>query len=425
MSNMNILILGSGGREYSIGLALQQDSRIQKLYYAPGNGATSAFATNLPLGDYRELADFAVQEKIDLVIVGPEQPLVEGAADIFREAGLKVFGPSAQAARLEASKSFMKSFVSAQGIPTARFLETSDAAEADAFIDEMNTPIVVKADGLCAGKGVVICQSHEEAKTTAQSMLSGEQFGEAGNKVVIEEFLDGYELSVFALCDGKDYILLPACQDHKRLKDNDEGPNTGGMGAYCPTPLSNESLMDEVAKRIVEPTLQGMQAEGMPFEGVLFCGLMVVKGELYLLEFNVRFGDPECEVLMPMLHEGELLDILMACSEQRLASCQVKPFEGFAMGVVLASGNYPYGKSEPAVITVPDALPEGTHVSYAGVKAEDGKILATGGRVLVCVGKGATLQEARDRAYALAESVQFDGKQYRQDIGARALKPLS
>ncbi|EFK96870.1 Phosphoribosylamine--glycine ligase, partial [sediment metagenome] len=288
---MNILIIGSGGREYSIGLALKNRSNVDKIYFNPGNGATDMLGTNISIKDFNELADFVDVNDIELTIVGPEAPLTEGVVDVFKARGLNIFGPSAKAAQLEGSKIFMKNFLSRHNIPTAKYIETNSLEVAYKFIETLTPPIVVKADGLCGGKGVIIAKSHDEAKKEAGEMLSGNAFGDAGKSIVVEEFLDGYELSVFAICDGKDYVILPAAQDHKRLLDNDEGPNTGGMGAYVPTPLVSEDIYKKLEDRVVKPTLKGMKEENMPFTGVLFMGVMVVKGEPIILEYNVRFGD--------------------------------------------------------------------------------------------------------------------------------------
>jgi len=301
---MKILIIGSGGREYSIALKLQE-SRKHELFFASGNGATSKLGTNLNIKDYNQLAEFVETEQIELTIVGPEAPLSDGVVDIFKARNLNIFGPSKAAARLEGSKAFMKDFLARNAIRTAAYLNTDDYDAAAKFIDSLTAPVVVKADGLCAGKGVIIAQSRDEAKSAARDMLSGESFGEAGKRVVVEEFLDGFELSFFAICDGENFVSLPVAQDHKRLRDNDEGPNTGGMGAYAPSPLASSELIKQVEEEVVKPTLKGMKAEGNPFCGVLFVGLMVVKGVPYVLEFNVRFGDPECEVLMPLI-DGDL-----------------------------------------------------------------------------------------------------------------------
>lgn len=421
---MKVMVVGSGGREYSMGLALKRDSKVSEIFFAPGNGATPQLGTNVAFKDYEALAEFALANNIGLTIVGPEDALVAGIVDIFKAKGLVIFGASKAAARLEGSKIFMKNFLSRYAIPTARYVETSDAQKAFDFIETLSLPIVVKADGLCAGKGVIIAKSKEEAKNAVSDMLSGKSFGEAGRGVVVEEFLDGYELSVFVVCDGVDYKILPAAQDHKRLLDNDEGPNTGGMGAYAPTPLIDETLYRKIEERVVKPTLLGMQAENAPFEGVLFIGVMVVKGEPIVLEYNVRFGDPECEILMPLL-KTPASELFYKAATKDLKNLTIEFNKGYAIAVVMASENYPYKSSKPAEIIVDTSLHEGlehTHISYAGVSLEDDKLYATGGRVLLCVGMGESIQVARERAYLLCGQVHFAGKQFRSDIAYQALK---
>ncbi|WP_457562626.1 phosphoribosylamine--glycine ligase [Caminibacter pacificus] len=414
-----VLIIGGGGREYSIGYFMKDEAEI---FYAPGNGATEEFATNIDIKDFEELANWAKENNIDLTIVGPEDPLVKGVVDVFKSHGLTIFGPSSKAARLEGSKVYMKNFLKKYNIPTARYIETDDKQKAYEFIDSMDKlPIVVKADGLCAGKGVIIAESKEEAKKTVEDMLSGKAFGDAGKKVIVEEFLDGYELSMFAICDGEDFVLLPAAQDHKRLLDGDKGPNTGGMGAYAPTPLANEELYEKVKSRIIKPTLKGMQEEGAPFEGVLFIGLMIVDNEPYVLEYNVRFGDPECEELMALI-DSSVYDMFFNGATKQLDKIDVKIKDMVAVGVVCASKNYPYSSSEPAEITVDDLSDCNGYIAYAGVKKIDGKLMATGGRVLVCVGFGKDVKEARDEAYKIVDKVHFEGKKYRKDIAYQALK---
>ncbi len=317
----------------------------------------------------------------------------------------------------------MKNFLSRYNIPTAAYIETRDYQKASDFIETLSLPIVVKADGLCAGKGVIIAQSKEEAKRAVQDMLSGKSFGDAGTSVVVEEFLDGYELSLFVICDGEDYKVLPAAQDHKRLLDNDEGPNTGGMGAYAPTPLIDDTLYLKVEERVIRPTLEGMKKENAPFEGVLFIGLMIVKNEPIVLEYNVRFGDPECEILMPLL-KTPLCELLYNASTRNLKNQKIEFYNQYAVAVVMASENYPYGNSKPSEIIVDKNALEGlehTHISYAGVTLEDDKLYATGGRVLLCVGVGESIKEARDRAYMLCGQVHFAGKHFRQDIAYQAL----
>ncbi|PLY12930.1 MAG: phosphoribosylamine--glycine ligase [Sulfurimonas sp.] len=421
---MKILILGSGGREYSIARAISKEKEGHELFFMPGNGATNSLGTNVDIKDYNELAKFAKNNGIDLTIVGPEAPLVDGVVDIFKEHGLTIFGPSKKAAQLEGSKVYMKNFLAKYNIPTARYIETASIEDAFRFADTLSAPIVVKADGLCGGKGVIIAQNHNEAKVAISEMLSGKSFGDAGLKVIVEEFLDCYELSMFAVCDGDDYILLPAAQDHKRLKDNDEGPNTGGMGAYAPTPLVNEELYQKVRDRIIRPTLDGMKKEGAPFEGVLFIGIMVVNNEPITLEFNVRFGDPECEILMPLMISS-VSDMFYKAATNRLGEIKVEFSNQYAVGVVMASANYPYSSSTPAEIIVDNVHHEDiekyTHISYAGVSMVDGVLYADGGRVLICVGLGDTIKEARDRAYLRCGQVHFAGKKLRTDIAYQAL----
>lgn len=422
---MNILILGSGGREYSIGLAIKKEQTNHKLYFMPGNGATDLLGINIDIKDYNKLAIFAKENNIDLTIVGPEGPLTEGVVDIFRANDLVIFGPTAAAARLEGSKAYMKNILKKYNIPTAYFIETSSQTEAYNFIDTMNQlPIVVKADGLCAGKGVIIATSKQEAKDTVKDMLSGNSFGNAGSKVVVEEYLDGYELSVFAICDGENFKLLPAAQDHKRVGDGDTGPNTGGMGAYAPTPLVNNEIYKKLEEKVVKPTLKGMQNEGCPFEGVLFIGVMVVKGEPIILEYNVRFGDPECEILMPLL-ETPVSELFYKGATKQLDKLEIKIKNQYGVAVVMASKNYPYGESDPTEIIVDEIhdeiLKANSHISYAGVTKKDDKLFATGGRVLLCIGFGNDIQTARNRAYALCGQVHFAGKKCRTDIAYQAL----
>ena len=422
---MNVMIMGSGGREYSIGRAMKDDENVDMLYFCPGNGATENLGQNVDIKDYHELAQYAKDNNIEFTIVGPEAPLVDGVVDIFKAEGLTIFGPSKEAAQLEGSKVYMKNFLAKYNIPTARYIESDRIEEVFKFIDTLEAPIVVKADGLCAGKGVIIAMSHDEAKKAASEMLSGKSFGDAGLKVIIEEFLDGYELSMFAICDGEDYVLLQAAQDHKRLLDGDKGPNTGGMGAYAPTPLVDDELYQKVKDRVIRPTLDGMKKEGAPFEGVLFIGIMVVNGEPITLEFNVRFGDPECEILMPLM-KSSVFDLFHKAATGKLNELNVEFHDKYGVGVVMASKDYPYASSTPAEIVVDEIhheeIKNNTHISYAGVKKEDGVLLASGGRVLVCVGLGDSIQEARDRAYALCGQVHFAGKKLRTDIAYQALR---
>ncbi len=422
---MNVLILGAGGREYSIGLSLSKDDNVEKIYFAPGNGATDTLGENISISDFSKLADFVEVNGVDLTIVGPEGPLVEGVVDVFEARGLTIFGPSAKAAQLEGSKIFMKNFLARHKVPTAAYIETDSLQDAYRFIETLTVPIVVKADGLCAGKGVIIAQSKEEAKREAGEMLSGNSFGDAGTSIVIEEFLDGYELSVFAICDGKDYVVLPAAQDHKKLLNGDKGPNTGGMGAYAPTPLVNDEIYKKLNERVIEPTLKGMKEEGMPFTGVLFVGVMVVNGEPIILEYNVRFGDPECEVLMPLL-KSPASELFYKAATGDLKNAKIEFHDKHAIGVVMASKNYPYSSSVATEIIVDDIyhdeLNNNAHISYAGVtRGDDGKLYASGGRVLICVGIGDSIGEAQRNAYLLVGQVHFVGKLCRTDIAYQVL----
>ena len=421
---MDILILGAGAREYSIGLALSRDNNVEKIYFAPGNGATDALGENLDISEFTELADFVEANNVDLTIVGPEGPLVAGVVDVFEARGLTIFGPTAKAAQLEGSKIFMKNFLARHNVPTAAYIETDSLQDAYKFIETLKAPIVVKADGLCGGKGVIIAQSHDEAKRAAGEMLSGNSFGQAGTSIVVEEFLDGYELSVFAICDGEDYVVLPAAQDHKKLLNGDEGPNTGGMGAYAPTPLVDDDIYKKLDERVIVPTLKGMKEEGMPFTGVLFIGVMVVKDEPIILEYNVRFGDPECEALMPLL-KSPASELFYKAATGDLKNIKIEFYDKYAVGVVMASKDYPYKNSPMAEIIVDDIYHEelnnDAHISYAGVTKEDGKLYASGGRVLVCIGLGDSIAQAQKHAYMLVGQVHFVGKQCRTDIAYQAL----
>ena len=422
---MNVLIIGSGGREYSIGLAISKEDSSHKIVFCPGNGATELIGKNINIKDYNELALWSKSNDIGLTIVGPEQPLVDGVVDIFKQHNLTIFGPSKDAARLEGSKIYMKNILKKYNIPTANFIETHSIDIASDFINKMTKlPIVIKADGLCAGKGVIIAQSKKEAINSAKDMLSGKSFGKAGNKIVIEEFLDGYELSIFVICSGDDYIVLPAAQDHKRIGDGDTGPNTGGMGAYAPTPLVNDYIYEKIEKNIIKPTLKGMKKENSDFEGVLFIGVMIVNGEPIVLEYNVRFGDPECEVLIPLI-ESSVFELFYKSAIGELNKYALKIKNKFSVAVVMASENYPYGNSKSTQIIIDNVndneILSNTHISYAGVINEDGVLFTNGGRILLCIGVGDNIESARKRAYLLCGQIHFAGKKIRTDIAYQAL----
>jgi len=420
---MNILILGGGGREHALAWAAMQNPKCDRLIVAPGNAGIAAIAecAALPIEDGAAVAQFAVENAIDLVIVGPEAPLVAGVADAVRAAGVLVFGPSAAAARLEASKAFTKQVCDAAGVPTAAWARFTDAGSARAHLRKTGAPVVIKADGLAAGKGVVVAMTLAEAEEAVDAMFGG-AFGGAGAEVVIEAFMEGEEASFFVLCDGTDALPIGTAQDHKRALERDTGPNTGGMGAYSPAPILTDALQDRVMDRIIRPTLAEMAARGTPYRGVLYAGLMIADGAARLVEYNVRFGDPEAQALMLRLG-AQALDLIHACAEGRLADARVNWADDHAMTVVLAAAGYPgdYGKGD--VIGGLDALPQDSfHMMFhAGTRRVDGQVQAHGGRVLNATARGATLAAARDRAYALAHAVDWPGGQFRRDIGWRAL----
>ncbi len=428
---MKVLLIGSGGREHALAWRLAQSERCAALYAAPGNPGMEECAdcVDIKADDIDGLVRFSSEKKIDLVVIGPEGPLVAGLADRVHAAGIKVFGPSAAAARLEGSKSFMKDICAQAGIPTAAYGRFSDSAKAAEFILRQKLPVVVKADGLAAGKGVIIAQTHEDAIKAAEDMLSGASFGAAGREVVIEEFLDGEELSYFALCDGETTVNLTSAQDHKRVYDNDEGPNTGGMGAYSPAHLMTPELEQKISARIIEPAAAAMKHAGCPFSGVLFAGIMVVAGEPHLLEFNARFGDPECQTLMMRL-QGDLLDILEACAEGKLASVadQVRWSEDVSLCVVMAAKGYPGAYVRGAHIRnleIADRKP-GAKVFHAGTaRDERGAVVSAGGRVLGVTARGVDVREARERAYEAISAIDWPEGFYRRDIAGRALAAVT
>lgn len=422
---MKILIIGKGAREYSIGLRLKADSTPHELFFCPGNGASTKLGTNLNIVDFIELADFAYQNKIDLSIVGGEEPLSRGIVDIFKARGLDIFGCGLKASRLESSKTYAKEILARAGVRTPEHISTTSICEADEFISELiakGKNVVVKADGLARGKGVVLAEDEAIAKAVARDMLSGASFDGAGRRIVIEERLEGFELSFFAICDGASFVSLPPVQDYKRLKDGDSGPNTAGMGAIAPAPRASQELINKIEQDIIAPTLITLVEQGEPFKGVLFAGILVSNGEPYVLEFNVRFGDPECEVLMPLI-KGELAQILLSAAKGELKEIQIQT-KTHAVAVVMASKDYPYSHAMATPIKVKGEV-AGGHLAYAGVQSQNGVLLATGGRVCVCVGVGDSLAQASDRAYDMCGCVSFEGAQYRSDIGAYALEHIN
>jgi phosphoribosylamine--glycine ligase len=420
---MNILILGSGGREHALAWAVMQNPKCDRLIVAPGNAGIAMIAecAALDIEDGGAVVTFAEENSIDFVIVGPEAPLAVGVADRLRDAGLLVFGPSAEAAKLEASKSFTKEICDAANAPTAAYGHFTDAETAKVYVRAQGAPIVVKADGLAAGKGVIIAETVAEAEAAIDDMFGG-AFGGAGAEVVIEEFMQGEEASFFVLCDGRDVLPIGTAQDHKRVGERDTGLNTGGMGAYSPAPVLTDAIAQKALDEIIKPTMAEMAKRGAPYQGVLYAGLMIENGQPRLVEYNVRFGDPECQVLMMRLG-AQAMDLMHACAEGRLAEARVNWADDHAMTVVLAANGYPGSYEKGSVIGGLDGLPEDSfHMMFhAGTTEKDGKITATGGRVLNATARGATLQEARDRAYAMVDQVNWPEGFCRRDIGWRAL----
>ncbi|AVO36952.1 phosphoribosylamine--glycine ligase [Pukyongiella litopenaei] len=420
---MNILILGGGGREHALAWAAMQNPKCDRLIVAPGNAGIAQIAdcAALDIEDRSAVAAFVEENAIDFVIIGPEAPLAAGVADRLRDGGILVFGPSEAAARLEASKAFTKEICDAAGAPTAAWARFTDADAARAHIRANGAPIVVKADGLAAGKGVIVAETVDQALAAVDDMFGGE-FGTAGAEVVIEEFMAGEEASFFVLCDGETVLPIGTAQDHKRVGEGDTGPNTGGMGAYSPAPVLTDEIAQRALDRIVRPTVAEMARRGTPYQGVLYAGLMIRDGEPRLVEYNVRFGDPEAQVLMMRLG-AQALDLMHATAEGRLADMRVNWADDHAMTVVLAARGYPGAYEKGDEIGGLADLPETSSemMFHAGTTERGGKVLAAGGRVLNATARGATLAQARDRAYALATAVDWPGGFHRDDIGWRAL----
>ncbi len=420
---MNILILGSGGREHALAWAVMQNPKCDRLIVAPGNAGIAKIAdcASLNAEDGGAVVTFAEENAIDFVIVGPEAPLAAGVADRLRDAGILVFGPSEAAARLEASKSFTKEICDAANAPTAGYGHFTGAEAAKAHVRANGAPIVVKADGLAAGKGVIVAMDEQTALDAIDDMFGG-AFGGAGAEVVIEEFMEGEEASLFVLCDGEEILSIGTAQDHKRVGEGDTGLNTGGMGAYSPAPILSAEVEAKAMEEIVKPTMRVMAERGMPYQGVLYAGLMIKDGQPRLVEYNVRFGDPECQVLMMRLG-AQALDLMQAAAEGRLADARVNWAEDHAITVVMAANGYPGDYQKGSEIKGLAALPEDSMnmVFHAGTKAEGDKILANGGRVLNVTARGDSLTEARDRAYAMVDQIDWPEGFVRRDIGWRAL----
>ena len=423
---MKILVVGSGGREHALAWKLAQSEKIQVVMVAPGNGGTALDGRlkNIFITDPVQLADYVQQEHIALTVVGPEAPLAAGIVDIFRERGLKIFGPTKKAAQLESSKDFAKAFMKRHGIPTAAYQSFSDAKAAHDYIDQQGAPIVIKADGLAAGKGVVVAMTLKEAHDAVDMMLSDNRFGDAGARVVIEEFLEGEEASFIVMVDGKNILPLATSQDHKRLMDNDEGPNTGGMGAYSPAPIVTPQLHARVMREIILPTVQGMAKDGIPYTGFLYAGLMIdAEGNPKTLEFNCRMGDPETQPIMVRL-KTDLVKVMEHAVEGTLDQIELQWDRRTALGVVMAAANYPESPRKGDVIKGIPAETDDSVTFHAGSVLENDQLKTAGGRVLCVVGLGGTVRVAHKSAYEALDKIHFDGMQFRRDIGWRAMRRL-
>ena len=423
---MNILIIGGGGREHALAWKTAQSARVRKVYVAPGNAGSAREnkCENVAIAaeDVDGLLKFAQGHQVDLTIVGPEAPLVLGVVDRFRAAGLRCFGPTQAAAQLEGSKAFAKDFLARHKIPTAAYGNFTDVAAAEAFIKKMGAPIVVKADGLAAGKGVIIAATVDEANAAVRDMLAGNAFGDAGHRVVVEEFLQGEEASFIVMADGTHVLALATSQDHKRAGDGDTGPNTGGMGAYSPAPVVTPEIHARVMRAVIEPTVRGMQAEGHPYTGFLYAGLMIdARGNIKVLEFNCRFGDPETQPVMLRL-KSDFVTLIEAALDGRLDQVSAEWDARAALGVVMAAGGYPGSYNKDDVIEgLPVTVAPDVKVFHAGTTLKDGKVVTSGGRVLCVTALGGTVAAAQQHAYQVVRQIRWNGAQYRTDIGYRAI----
>jgi phosphoribosylamine---glycine ligase len=426
---MNVLVIGSGGREHALVWKLRQSPKVREIYCAPGNAGIGDIAelVKVNIDDVDGLFQFAKKKKIDLTVVGPEIPLVKGIVDLFEKNGMRIFGPTKYASQLEGSKVFAKNFMKKYRIPTASYktFGRSEYAEAQQYIMKHAVPLVLKADGLAAGKGAVVCHSTGEALNTLQEFFEKNVFGDSGNSVVMEEFMNGEEASLFVLTDGTDYRVLQPAQDHKQIFDGDKGKNTGGMGAYAPAPIITKSLLQRVEKEVIKPTLEGMRADGKPYRGCLYVGLMMTPAGPKVVEFNCRLGDPEAQVVLPLL-ETDLFDLLFACSTGTLRSVELRHHSASAVCVVMASRGYPDSYETGKPITGLDSIrPEsGVVIFHAGTKKENGKVVSSGGRVLgvTAIGYGDDLEGTIGTAYSAVKTISFDGAYYRSDIGRKGLK---
>jgi phosphoribosylamine--glycine ligase len=422
---MKVLVVGGGGREHALAWKIAQSPLVKMLYCAPGNPGTATLAKNLPIAvdQLDKLLAFAFENKIDLTVVGPEQPLSLGIVDLFEAHGLKVFGPSQQAAIIEGSKAFSKDLMRKYNVPTAAYGVFTDQGEAEAFINRTGAPIVVKADGLAAGKGVIIAQTCDEAIAAVRDMLSGNAFGSAGSRVVIEEFLTGEEASFLVITDGKQIITLASAQDHKAVFDGDLGPNTGGMGAYSPAPVVSQDIHEKALQQVIRPTVVGMAAEGRPYRGVLYAGLMIKDGQIKTLEFNARFGDPECQPLL-MRMKSDIVPVLMAVAQGNLSGLDIEWHKKAAVCVVMAAEGYPgeYRKADVIEGLADAARIDDVYVFHAGTALKEGHCVTNGGRVLGVTALGDSVQQAISTAYKAVNCISWKGVQFRSDIGRKALE---
>ncbi|MBF9001239.1 phosphoribosylamine--glycine ligase [Vibrio nitrifigilis] len=422
---MNVLVIGSGGREHALGWKVAQNPDVTTVYVAPGNAGTALEPklqnVNIGVEDIDGLVAFAKDNAIELTIVGPEAPLVIGVVDAFNEANLPIFGPTKGAAQLEGSKAFTKDFLARHNIPTAAYANFTEIEPALAYVREQGAPIVVKADGLAAGKGVIVAMTLEEAEDAIKDMLAGNAFGDAGSRVVIEEFLDGEEASFIVMVDGENVLPMATSQDHKRVGDKDTGPNTGGMGAYSPAPVVTSEIYDRIMDEVIYPTVRGMAAEGYPYTGFLYAGLMIDQsGTPKVIEYNCRFGDPETQPIM-MRMQSDMVELCQAAIAGKLDQMESKWDPRASIGVVLAAGGYPGCYNKGDVITLPSGEIEGEKIFHAGTTDKEGQVVTNGGRVLCATALGNTVSEAQQRAYELAKTVSWDGMFYRNDIGYRAI----
>ncbi|WP_298703899.1 phosphoribosylamine--glycine ligase [uncultured Veillonella sp.] len=424
---MKVCVIGSGGREHALAWRLKESPSVETVYALPGSKAMEEVAMCEPIDwqDSDAVVEYCKNHAVDLVVIGPEAPLVAGLSDVLRAAGIPVFGPSKGAAQLEGSKVFAKDLMKKYNIPTAAYGVFAEVAPAKAFVDEVGAPIVVKADGLAAGKGVVVAMTKEEAYAAIDDMLAGNRFGDAGHTVVIEEFMAGEEASLLAFADGNTVVPMISSQDHKRIFDGDKGPNTGGMGTYAPAPVMTEALLEEAKQRILDPMIEAMKQEGLPYIGCLYAGLMITEDGPKVVEFNARFGDPETQVVLP-LFDGDLGQVMLACAKGELNPSDVVWRKGHAACVILASKGYPETSHKGDVITGDVVSHDATSVVFhSGTAYQNGHFETAGGRVLGVVGLGSSLQEALDTAYTRVQTIQFDGCQYRTDIGQKAFKHLN